>query len=70
MWSTPSDRAQAEERAARERQARETARTAGLSIEDRLDRWIDEEPGEETEEVIDLIVDVRDELVRRKAVHS
>lgn len=67
MWSTPTDRELAERQHARERQAREEARTPTMSVADRIKRWRRQSAGEETEDVVELICDAEVELRRLTA---
>lgn len=64
MWSTPSDRAVAEAIAKRERQACEHKRTVGMSVAARIERWLEEDSGDETEAYIDLLVDAKYALLK------
>lgn len=67
MWTTPSDREQAERTERKARDEREQARTATMTVEDRIQRWREEPRGEETEGEVDLLCEAEEELRRLRA---
>jgi hypothetical protein len=64
MWSTPTDRERAQQAADAERRAREVARTLSMTLAERIGRWRDEEAGDETEHIADLLWEAERALAR------
>lgn len=68
MWSTPSDRELAEREQRNVRRRHENARTPTMTVEERIKRWREEPRGDETEDVVPLLVDAEEELIRLRAL--